>query len=144
MVLRGSMNDGCPELVDIRVKRGTLVPYWEPHEFVVLTPLLSKSFRCRWRLAHFVLNSFAYRNCKYLEFHRLRLKLCGGSSGCYIFGIGADNMCIYMFSLACLTLMAAPGRGRGRGRGPQSPVMDDLGDEQQEFLAAMTNMANTA
>ncbi|MED6200253.1 hypothetical protein PIB30_083304 [Stylosanthes scabra] len=74
--------------VDIRVKHGELVPYWEPHEFVVLTPLLSKSFRCR-------------------------------------------------------TLMAAPGRGRGRGRGPQSPVMGDLGDGRQDFLAAMTNMANT-
>ncbi|MED6161808.1 hypothetical protein PIB30_064243 [Stylosanthes scabra] len=40
-------------------------------------------------------------------------------------------------------LMAAPGRGRGRGRGPQSPVMGDLGDGQQDFLAAITNMANT-
>ncbi|MED6169037.1 hypothetical protein PIB30_017605 [Stylosanthes scabra] len=39
--------------------------------------------------------------------------------------------------------MAAPGRGRGRGRSPQPPVMDDLGDGQQEFFAAMTNMANT-
>ncbi|MED6123050.1 hypothetical protein PIB30_045674, partial [Stylosanthes scabra] len=37
--------------VDIRVKRGALVPYWEPHEFVVLTPLLWKYFKCRWRLA---------------------------------------------------------------------------------------------
>ncbi|MED6156627.1 hypothetical protein PIB30_016173 [Stylosanthes scabra] len=37
--------------VDTRVKRGALVPYWEPHEFVVLTPLLWKYFRCRWRLA---------------------------------------------------------------------------------------------
>ncbi|MED6164239.1 hypothetical protein PIB30_087813, partial [Stylosanthes scabra] len=41
------------------------------------------------------------------------------------------------------TRMAAPGRGRGRGRGPQPPVMGDFGDGQQEFLAAMTNMANT-
>ncbi|MED6133997.1 hypothetical protein PIB30_033420 [Stylosanthes scabra] len=38
-------------VVDIRVKRRALVPYWEPHEFVVLTPLLLKYFRCRWRLA---------------------------------------------------------------------------------------------
>ncbi|MED6160200.1 hypothetical protein PIB30_049044 [Stylosanthes scabra] len=52
--------------VDIRVKLWALVPYWEPHEFVVLTPLLLEYFRCR-----------------YLEFHRLRLKLGGGSSGCY-------------------------------------------------------------
>ncbi|MED6159570.1 hypothetical protein PIB30_043435 [Stylosanthes scabra] len=37
--------------LDIRVKLGALVPYWEPHEFVVLTPLLLKYFRCRWRLA---------------------------------------------------------------------------------------------
>ncbi|MED6115388.1 hypothetical protein PIB30_089993 [Stylosanthes scabra] len=28
--------------VDVRVKRGALVPYWEPHEIVVLTPLLLK------------------------------------------------------------------------------------------------------
>ncbi|MED6197644.1 hypothetical protein PIB30_058560 [Stylosanthes scabra] len=41
------------------------------------------------------------------------------------------------------TLMAAPGRGRGKGRGPQPPIMDNLGDGQQEFFAAMTNMANT-
>ncbi|MED6184447.1 hypothetical protein PIB30_047511 [Stylosanthes scabra] len=41
------------------------------------------------------------------------------------------------------TLIAAPGRGRGRGRGPQPPMMGDHGDGQQEFLAAMTNMANT-
>ncbi|MED6159011.1 hypothetical protein PIB30_038321 [Stylosanthes scabra] len=71
--------------VDIRVRLGALAPYWEPHEFVVLTPLLLKYFRCRWRLADLVLVSFAYRNCKCLEFHRFRLKLCGGSSGCYKF-----------------------------------------------------------
>ncbi|MED6132404.1 hypothetical protein PIB30_018604 [Stylosanthes scabra] len=61
---RGSMNDGHPGLVpdrsgmvmitdrvDIRVKLGALVPYWKPHEFVILIPLLLKYFRCRWRLA---------------------------------------------------------------------------------------------
>ncbi|MED6182993.1 hypothetical protein PIB30_033800 [Stylosanthes scabra] len=41
------------------------------------------------------------------------------------------------------TLMAAPGRGRGRGRGPHPPVVDEFEDGQQEFFAAMTNMANT-
>ncbi|MED6222034.1 hypothetical protein PIB30_060591 [Stylosanthes scabra] len=106
--------------VDLRVKRGELVPYWEPHEIVILLRIGTVN----------------------------TLSSTGSDLSWVVEAWGVtflDNMCICMFSLACLrvTLMASPGRGRGRGRGPQSPVMGDLGDGQQDFLATMTNMANT-
>ncbi|MED6127756.1 hypothetical protein PIB30_091157 [Stylosanthes scabra] len=149
---RGSTNDGHPVLVldrsglamitdrvDIRVKLGALVPYWEPHEFVFLTPLLLKNFRYRWRLAVRVLSWFP--SCiKIVN----TLSSTGSDLSCVVEARGVTFLVSEQYFLyepegytilisavgVDRTLMAAPERGRGRGRDPHPPMIDEFDDGQ--------------